>query len=819
MMMPQVKSLSPAELARRCDPAQFSFETTADLNAPAPIVGQARAETAVRFGLGIRQDGYNLFALGTKGSGKQTAVSQYLTQAAAAAPTPPDWCYVYNFDQAHKPHALQLPPGTGTQLRQDVDNLLNEVRAIIPSTFESEDYQAQRRAIQESFQQEQEEALEALQARAQEQDIALLRMQTGLAFAPIKDGEVISPEDFQEMSEEERTEIQQKVEALQEELQRIMLQVPQLNRQGREQIEALDREIATATLKPLFAELESTYADFSDVLTHLRAVQTDILDNLAAFYTPQNGQNALQQALQQAGQDGALSKAAQSEAFFNRYQVNVLVDNGGRDGAPIVHENHPTYQNLLGRVEQVARMGALITDFTLIKAGALHRANGGYLLLDARKLLLQPYAWESIKRALQAQEIRIESLGQTLGLISTVSLEPEPIPLDLKVALIGERYLYYMLYQLDPDFAELFKVAADFADEMPRDDDGKEAYARLVSTLAQQNDLRPFHRQAVARVVEHGSRLAGDAQRLSTHTQQIADLLREANYWCGEAGRGVVQAEDVQQALDAHQYRNGRIQERMQEAVLRDTILIDTDGEATGQINGLAVLQVGGYAFGKPSRISARVRLGKGEVVDIERKVDMSGPFHSKGVLILTGFLGGRYAAERPLSLSASLVFEQSYSGIDGDSASSAELYALLSALAETPIRQDLAVTGSVNQHGQVQAIGGVNEKIEGFFNLCRARGLTGSQGVLIPAANVKNLMLHQDVVDAVAAGQFHVYPVHTVDEGIALLTGMPAGAADASGSYPDGTFNHRVACRLHELAEKQRSFASGNGEDGEAPA
>jgi lon-related putative ATP-dependent protease len=494
-------------------------------------------------------------------------------------------------------------------------------------------------------------------------------------------------------------------------------------------------------------------------------------------------------------------------SFVRRYQVNVIVDHSGATGAPVIYEDHPTAQNLVGRIEHMAQMGALITDFNLIKAGALHRANGGYLILEARKVLLQPFAWEELKRALSSEEIRVEVLGQTLSLISTVSLEPEPIPLDVKVVLLGERLLYYTLSQLDPDFAELFKVAADFEDQMDRTSENHLLYARMIATMVRQEGLRPFDRQAVARVIEQSARIAGDAERLSTHVQSIADLLREADYWAGEAQRGVVSAADVQRAIDAQIYRSDRVRERLQEEIQRGTILIDSQGAKVGQVNGLSVITLGQFAFGRPSRITARVRLGRGEVVDIEREVALGGPIHSKGVLILSSYLGARYAMDRPLSLSASLVFEQSYSGVEGDSASSAELYALLSALADLPIKQGLAVTGSVNQYGQVQAIGGVNEKIEGFFDVCRAQGLTGEQGVLIPASNVKHLMLRPDVVAAVAAGQFRVYAVETIDQGIEVLTGVPAGERDAQGEFPAGSVNQRVEARLIALSEKRLAF------------
>jgi lon-related putative ATP-dependent protease len=541
------------------------------------------------------------------------------------------------------------------------------------------------------------------------------------------------------------------------------------------------------------------------VLRYLDAVRQDLLDN---------ARELLQSQGQQAADPFALPAArASSFPLLRRYQVNVLTDHSEESAAPVVFEDYPTYQNLVGRVEHLAQMGTLVTDFTLIRAGALHRANGGYLILEALKVLQQPFAWEGLKRALKARQIRIESPGQALSLVSTVSLEPEPVPLAVKVVLLGDRLLYYLLYAFDAEFAELFKVAADFDDVIDRTEQNELRYARLIAALAQEKGLRPFDRRAVARVVEQSARLVGDAEMLSAHMASLTDLLCEANYWAGLSGNGVVAAQDVQRAIDAQVYRADRLRARLQEEILRQTINIDTTGTRVGQVNGLSVIHLGNFAFGRPSRITARVRLGKGEVVDIEREVELGGPLHSKGVFILSSFLGARYAAAQPLSFSASLVFEQSYSGVEGDSASSAELYALLSAIAEVPIKQSLAVTGSVNQHGEVQAIGGVNEKIEGFFDLCRARGLSGEQGVLIPAANVKHLMLKEEVVRAVAAGEFHVYPIETVDQGVVLLMGLPAGERDASGAYPQGSLNDLVQKRLGELAEKRLAFSAPSNE------
>lgn len=801
--MSAIKPLEPAMLRRRCDPESFSFETTAELEELTEIVGQARAVEAVRFGIDIRREGYNLFVLGPPGIGKHSLVRQFLEQEVGAKPTPADWCYVNNFEQPYKPHALRLPPGQGQTLRQDMNQLVEELRTVIPAVFDSEDYRTRKQGLEEEFKEREEKAFAELKRRATEHGFALMKTPVGLAFAPVQDGHVLTPEQFDKLSAAEQERITTKLAELQEQLQTTIQQGPRWEREFRERLKALNREVILLAVGHLVDELREKYVELPEVANYLDAVQQDIVENTDDFRPAEETSPA-------AALGFALAGPIKDSSPFRRYQVNLLVDNSANQGAPVIYEDHPTHQNLVGKVEHlVTQMGALTTDFTLIRPGALHRANGGYLVLDAHKVLLQPYAWEQLKRALRSGEIRIESLQQIFGLISTVSLEPEPIPLQVKIVLVGERLLYYLLYTYDPDFAELFKVEADFEEQMERTPENDLLYARLVGALVRKEGLRHFDRTAVAQVIEHSARLAGDAEKLSTHMQSIADLLREADYWAGQAGRPVVSARDVQQAITTQIYRADRLRQRIQEEMQRETILIDTQGEKVGQINGLSVMTLGSYAFGRPSRITARVWLGKGQVVDIEREVELGGPIHSKGVLILSGFLGARYAQERPLSLSASLVFEQSYSGVEGDSASSAELYALLSALAEAPLKQSLAVTGSVNQHGQVQAIGGVNEKIEGFFDLCRARGLTGTQGVLIPASNVKHLMLRQDVVEAVAAGKFQIYPVETIDQGIEILTGLPAGERDEAGNYPEGSLNQRVEARLAALAGKWRAFSA----------
>ncbi len=805
-----VRSLEAQQLCRRCDPEQFDFETTEALKDLSEILGQERAVEAVQFGIGIQRDGYNLFALGPSGTGKRTTVMEFLKQRAAEEAVPSDWCYVNSFEDDHKPQALQMPAGLGIELRGDMEQLVEELRTAIPAAFESEDYQTRRQELQEEFKEKQEEAISAIQEEAEERDVALIRTPVGLAFAPIKDGEVVSPDEFQNLSEERREEVREDIAGLQERLQDTMRQARQWEREARDRLKDLDRQVAMFAVGHRIDELKEKYADLPDVVEYLEAVQEDVVENVDDF-------RRSDEEREQAAMMG-LPMQRVREAKFRRYQVNVLVDHSQSEGAPVIYEEHPAYNNLVGRIEHMAQMGALVTDFNLIKPGALHRANGGYLVLDARDLLTQPYAWNALKRVLRAQEVRIESLSQALSLVSTVSLEPEPIPLDVKVVLIGERLLYYLLYDLDPDFGELFKVEADFSSEMPRSDESQQLYARLIATMARREELRPFDRQAVARVIDRSSRLVGDSKKLSTHLLSVADLLSEADYWAGQNGNDAVTVDDVQRAIDAQIRRADRLRDRVQERIERGVLLIDTEGAHVGQVNGLSVIALGNYAFGRPSRITARVRLGKGEVVDIEREVELGGPLHSKGVMILSGFLGARYAQDRPLSLSASLVFEQSYGGVEGDSASLAELCTLLSALSEVALKQSLAVTGSVDQHGRVQPIGGVNEKVEGFFDVCQARGLTGDQGVLIPKANVEHLMLRSDVIEAVEQGQFGIYAVETVDEALELLTGLEAGERDEEGNFPVGSVNQQVEARLVELAEKQRAFAEGeeseNGSD-----
>jgi lon-related putative ATP-dependent protease len=795
------KPLPPAALRRCCDAAEFPFESTAELAELDHVIGQDRADEAIRFSIGIKRPGFNLFALGPSGVGKEHLVRQALETRAAREPVPDDWCYVNNFAEAHKPAALRLPSGRALPFRRDMEKLVEELKAAIPAAFESEEFRNRKEVIEEEFKHRQGGAFEALQQKALGKSIGLIRTPIGLALAPLRKGEVIKPEDFEKLPEAEREQIKRDIETLQDELQALLRQVPMWEREQRERIRELTREVVSFAVVHLIDEQRERYRDIPVILEYLEKVQADVIDNADAF---------LRRAMAQEGDGQPVPPGMQGpgdDALFRRYRVNVIVAHDSGKGAPVVFEDHPSFENLIGRIEHISQLGTLVTDFNLIKPGALHRANGGYLVLDARRVLLQPFAWEELKRALRSRLIRIQSIGQLLSMISTVSLEPESIPLDVKVVLMGERSLYYLLSRYDPEFQELFKVPADFDERIVLTDESRMLYARMIATTAQRESLRPLDRAAVARVVERASRLADDSERLTTHLEGIADLLREADFWAGEAGAMRIAAEHVERAIDARTRRSDRVRERIHEAIQRGTILIDTRGAVVGQVNGLSVLQLDDFAFGQPTRITARVRLGRGQVVDIEREVALGGPIHSKGVLILSSYLASRYALDKPLSLNASLVFEQSYGGVEGDSASSTELYALLSALAEVPIRQTFAVTGSVNQLGQVQAIGGVNEKIEGFFDVCKAAGLAEGQGVLIPASNVKHLMLRQDVVDAVEAGKFHIYPIGTIDQGIEVLTGVPAGVPDAKGAYPPDSINAKVEARLAAFAEAARRF------------
>ena len=790
--------LSTDQLFNRCDPASLPGDTTDDLEDLPGLIGQERAIEAVAFGIGIKRQGYNLFALGVSGTGKHSVIADYLRRQAGRQPTPDDWCYVNNFTDPQKPNALRLPAGRAAGFRDAMYDMVAELKAVLPATFEGDDYRARRGVIEEQFRRQGEQAFTELKQKAEQQNVTLIRTPSGLALAPLKDGEVMKPEEFERLAQKDQEAIKAQVEALQDDLEAVVRRGPEWDRKHREAVRNLGQEVTRFAVGHLLEELRQAYRDLPDVLAYLVEVETDVVESVEDFLPGPRPEQA----------PAPTDNTEAPDDPFRRYQVNVLVENAPGHGAPIYYEDRPNHQTIVGRMEHMTRFGSMVTDFNMLKPGALHKANGGYLIIDAIKLLVGGPAYESLKRALRSGEIRIESVEQMRSTAEALSLEPEPIPLDMKVVLVGESPLYYRMQEADPDFLELFKVAVDFDDRVERNNHNTALMARLIATSVRREKLLPFDRTAIARVIEHASRVVEDAQKISTHMRSINDLLVEADHFAKLAKAAIVTAGHVQEAIDAQIRRMDRIPNRMREEVVRGTYRVETSGTAIGQMNGLSVIALGIFAFGRPSRITARVRLGRGEVTDIEREVELGGPIHSKGVLILSGFLGGRFGRDYPLSLAASLVFEQSYGGIDGDSASMAELCTLLSALSEAPIRQCFAMTGSVDQAGRSQAIGGVNEKIEGYFDLCAERGLTGEQGVIIPQSNVKHLMLRGDVVDAVRAKTFHIHAIENVDQAIELLTGVPAGKPDQDGLYPEGTINRRVAARLADFADKAASFA-----------
>jgi lon-related putative ATP-dependent protease len=793
--------LDSHHLFRACDPAQLPFDSTAELADLDEIVGHERAIEAVDFAIAIRAQGFNLYAMGPEGIGKYTLVRQFLKARAASEPVPDDRCHVHNFDDPRRPRLLSLPAGRGARFRDRMDELNRELRAVLPATFETEQFRNRKQALEDDLKQRREASLQEFERRALRHGVALIRTPIGVGLAPMKDGRVLEASELERLPEGERRAIRELMSRLEAELgDMLQRELPRWERDHRSSLRSLTRELTRNAAEHLIIDLQREFEDLPAVVEYLARVQQDVVDNaediLAGPESAGPGQTA-------GGPD------LEDRPFLRRYRVNLLVDHSSTHGAPVVFEDHPTLPNLIGRVEHLAQLGTLITDFTLIRAGALHRANGGYLVLDARKVLTQPFAWDELKRALRTREIRIEPVGDRLGLLSTVSLEPEPVPLDIKIVLVGDRTVYYLLSALDPDFLELFKVQADFDDELRRTPEEELRFARLFGTVARREGLRPLDREGAARMIEHAARLAGDSERMSTHLRSLTDVLREASHLAGRAGRDGITGEDVQRSIDGRTRRAGRVHEHVMDELARGRILVSTDGQAIGQVNGLTVGQLGETRFGWPVRITARVGLGEGRILDIEREVELGGPIHSKGVLILGGFIAGRYGRNVPLSLQATLVFEQSYAGVEGDSASLAEACALLSAVGSVALAQSFGVTGSVNQHGDVQPVGGVNEKVEGFFDVCARRGLNGRHGVMIPAGNVGDLMLRRDVVEAVAAGHFSVIAVGTIDDALEVLSGMEPGTPDAKGSYPAESFNGHVAAGLRQCAERTRQFAA----------
>jgi lon-related putative ATP-dependent protease len=811
-----VKPLTSEMLRLACDPAKLPFDTTTEVEPSTTIIGQPRGTRALEFGIGIKSQGYNIFVMGSPGTGRTTAIRQFLEERTSQEAVPEDWVYVYNFALPHQPRALALPAGEGDVLRSRMKQLVVNLKRDLPQAFETESYRLTVARIEETLERQRRELVQPLRSQAQDAGFVLMESPSGLTVAsaagsnsegaaaglpaavvnggPVK-SQPMSAAEIDALSQEEQDHLQEQQRELQEGIQRVVGQIRRLEKETREQLRAVDHEVAEAAMRHHFEELLAHYDAGSKVRDYLEEVQQDVLEQIYDFVPPVA-----------PAADGR-AEDRQEAIDLRRYDVNLLVDNGQTQGAPVIIELNPTYENLFGQVEYEMLGNLMMAHFSHIKAGDLHLANGGYLVMHASDLVRQRDTWEALKRAIKAREIPIQPARPHDGPALARSLRPEPIPLRVKIILLGSHDLYYALYSQDEDFSLFFKVRADFGDTMPRDEEHERAYAHFISRRCHEEQLRPFDRSAVAKIVEHGSRLAEHQKKLSAHFGAIADLTREADYWAGRNGHQVVTAGDVRHALAERTGRANQAAEEFREEVLEGARFIATEGGVVGQVNGLSIHEIGDYSFGQPGRITARTFVGDGGILHIERETDMSGPIHEKGVLTLNAYLGGTYAEHQPLSLSASLTFEQYYSGVEGDSAASTELYALLSSLSQKPIKQGISVTGSVNQRGEIQPIGSVNEKIEGFFEVCRARGLTGEQGVIIPASNVVNLMLNEDVVEAVCAGKFHIWPVTTIDEGIELLMGLPAGERDDQGDFPAGTLHHAVQKRLRELALELKSF------------
>lgn len=802
----QIKPLKPSQL-RATIPRTWlkPAQQRGDL-----FQGQERALAAMELAATVDQQGFNLFVMGQSGFGRHQAVTEVLEKEAARRPAPPDWIYVYNFEKPDSPKAIKLPTGQAHLLRKAMEYLVDDLANDIPAIFESDDYQNKRQLIADEFADLQEKAFNDLLKRINEKGLALLRTPMGFAIVASKEGRALKAEEFQALPEAEQQKINALISEQQVYLEDFVKQIPKREKQHRHKIERLNAEVAQNGVDDAIKDLVNTFGHIEAVKSHLEAVRVDMIENADLFLS-----------LNSTAKAGAFPVATSKHyeaPQFQRYLVNVLVGAASEDKARagVITATLPTYSNLVGRVEHTQEMGALVTNFTMIKAGEFHRANGGFLVIDARQLLTEPYAWDALKRALKTNEIRISSVGERLSLLTTTTLAPDPVPVDFRVILIGERIIYYLLCAHDPDFSSLFKIAADFEDEIPVSRKNAVDLAGNILAIASSCNLKPVNPDGLTSLLFEATRLAEDAERFSLNRERISDLLIEADYCAGLNEKNVIGSEEVEEAIAGMEDRSGRIKKLSQEAIDRNIMLVDTAGAVVGQINGLSVLQLGNLRFGKPSRITVQTRMGKGQVIDIEREVELGGPIHSKGVLILSGYLAANYALDVPLSLWASIVFEQSYGGVDGDSASAAELLALMSSLAATPINQSFAITGSVNQKGDIQAIGGVNEKIEGFFDICAARGLSGTQGVVIPVANMKNLALRPRVVEAVAASKFQIYAVTTIGEAAQLMMDKPFGIRDKGGAYPDQSINDLVEDKLRSFARQQRGFLKGKslGED-----
>ena len=752
------------------------------------ILGQPRAQSALEFGIAMPNPGYNIFVMGETGLGRLTMIMNHLETLAHTRTAPSSYAYVDNFDNSREPVAIELPAEYGQVLSKDIEKFLDDLLENFPAAFESPTYQQKKSAIERQFSQNYNAAIDIVDKKAQALSIALFKESETITFAPIRKDKSLNEEQFQQLPQAERDIFHKHVEELEDYLSEVLLELPQWRRAMIDKIKQLDSDTISLAIEPLFAELEEKYQNIDDVITYLAEIKKHLNLSIADYLMPGRTSDARE-------------SAAKRLALNELYAPNVIVDNKLESGAPIIYEPHPIYPNLFGRIEYVSDQGALITNYQKICAGSLHRANGGYLILDAEKLLTYPFVWDGLKRALQSGRIEIESPYSELG-INTITLKPEIIPLNVKVILVGSRDIYYLLEEMDAEFNEMFRILADFDSYIPRNDESIQGFALLMLKHAKDSGAKPLTRAAVKSLIEHSCRLSENQHHFSAHIKDSLDIIAEANLFCNQSQHAEIDKVHIEQALSAREHRNGRLSQAILEEMLEGTILIDTEGEAIGKINGLTVLEIGGSSFGAPARITTTVYPGSRGIVDIEREAELGQAIHSKGVMILTGYLGHSYAQQFPLAISASIAIEQSYGYIDGDSASLAELCCLISALTRTPIMQSFAVTGSVNQYGEVQAVGGINEKIEGYFRLCKARGLTGEQAAIIPAANKRNLMLKQEVIDAVAEGLFAIYAVESVNETLELLTGQYAGEVDNNGLYPENSINFKAISRLKEISD-----------------
>jgi len=794
------KRVPLSSLTVHTDDEVLDFNDTSELEPlKGGIIGQERAVRAMDFGLRMRHSGYNLFLTGPVGTGKTSYACAKVSEIAKEDPTPGDICYVYNFEQPDFPMVLEFNAGEAAVFKKEMEELVQELRTEIKKSFDSEDYEARQAQIRRKFETQINNLWYGMENSAVKRGFAVQKTSTGIYTVPLDaEGKPMPREDFLKLPEYKQVEINQEVQDVQAEVNDVLRKIRALEKEMRREVTNVERETALYAAGYLINQMKEDYKEYPKVGQYLDQVLEDVIDNLNDFRL--DGDEDQPQALLVPQKPDLSSK-------FDKYRVNVFVDNGKTEGAPVIVEDNPTYYNLFGRVDYRSSYGTMVTDFNMIKPGAIHLANGGYLILQAADLFSNALIWPAFKRALKTGQARIENIGEQVSMVSLVTLKPEPIKINVKVILIGSARMYQQLYALDEDFKKLFKVKVDFDYEMPRKTGELKDYASFVCGFCSRPGHRHLDRSAMEKLLEYSSRLVSDQEKLSTKFNEVTNILVESNYWAARNGHRLVTEADMAKALEEKVYRSNLIEEKVQESIARDAIVLKLDGFEVGQVNGLAVLQTGDYAFGKPSRITARVSVGGKGIVNIEREIDVSGPSHSKGILVLSGYLYGKYGRNKPLSLNASLTFEQLYDGVDGDSASSAELYALLSALSGVPINQGIAVTGSVNQFGEIQPIGGVNEKIEGFYHACKGRGLTGRQGVMIPQRNVKNLVLKSEVVEAVEAGLFSIYAVSTIDEGIEILTGVEAGKMTADGTYPEGCINCLVDTRLREMAETNRNF------------